>query len=66
MRNKRVIKTIIASAITLCAASCCNTPSAEEQQPYTAEWGSLQKHEAAPEWFKNDKIGFYFHWGVYS
>jgi len=33
---------------------------------YTAEWESLKKHEAAPEWFRDAKFGIYFHWGVYS
>lgn len=27
---------------------------------------SLSKHNAAPEWFRDAKIGIYFHWGVYS
>jgi alpha-L-fucosidase len=26
----------------------------------------LSRHEAAPEWFKDAKLGIYFHWGVYS
>jgi alpha-L-fucosidase len=33
---------------------------------YTADWESLAKHEAAPEWLKDAKLGIYFHWGVYS
>ena len=27
---------------------------------------SLSKHEAAPEWFQDAKLGIYFHWGPYS
>ena len=27
---------------------------------------SLAKHEAAPEWFQDAKLGIYFHWGPYS
>lgn len=27
---------------------------------------SLVKHEAAPEWFQDAKLGMYFHWGPYS
>ncbi len=34
--------------------------------PYRADWESLQKHDEAPEWFRDGKIGIYFHWGVYS
>jgi len=33
---------------------------------YEPDWASLSKHEAAPEWLKDAKLGIYFHWGVYS
>jgi len=33
---------------------------------YTADWESLARHNAAPEWFRDAKFGIYFHWGVYS
>jgi alpha-L-fucosidase len=36
------------------------------KETYTADWESLAKHEAAPEWLKDAKLGIYFHWGVYS
>ncbi|MFR9650721.1 MAG: alpha-L-fucosidase [Rikenellaceae bacterium] len=62
---KRLQLLAIAS-VALAISSCCNSNEAADQQPFTAEWGSLQKHEAAPDWIVNDKIGFYFHWGVYS
>jgi len=39
---------------------------AAEAQPYEANWESLAKHNRAPEWFKDAKLGIYFHWGVYS
>ena len=35
-------------------------------QVFTADWESLSKHEASPEWFRDAKLGIYFHWGVYS
>jgi alpha-L-fucosidase len=35
-------------------------------EPYQASWESLQRHTAAPEWFRDAKFGIYFHWGVYS
>lgn len=38
-------------------------PSA--QTTYTATWASVDKHVAAPEWFKDAKFGIYFHWGVF-
>lgn len=34
--------------------------------PYDAEWESLRKHPDAPEWFRDAKLGIYFHWGVYA
>lgn len=33
---------------------------------YEPNWESLSKHDAAPEWLKDAKLGIYFHWGVYS
>ncbi len=66
MKQKQLITATLACALSLAVTSCCNTQVEQKNEPYTAEWGSLQKHEAAPEWFKNDKIGVYFHWGVYS
>lgn len=34
--------------------------------PYKANWESLSRHEDAPEWFRDAKLGIYFHWGVYA
>ncbi len=34
--------------------------------PYQADWDSLSKHDDAPEWFRDAKLGIYFHWGVYA
>ena len=33
---------------------------------YKPDWESLKKHNEAPDWFRDGKIGIYFHWGVYS
>ena len=33
---------------------------------YTEDWASLGKHNESPEWFKNAKLGIYFHWGPYA
>lgn len=38
----------------------------ESSEPYIEEWASLGKHNAAPTWFKDAKLGIYFHWGLYS
>ncbi|PWJ37924.1 alpha-L-fucosidase [Sediminitomix flava] len=37
-----------------------------KKQKYEANWESLAKHKAAPEWFTDAKLGIYFHWGPYS
>lgn len=48
-------------------AGCRNASSKKEiQEPYQENWESLSKHNEAPEWFKDAKLGIYFHWGVYS
>ncbi len=33
---------------------------------YDPTWESLAQHEREPEWFKDAKLGIYFHWGLYS
>ncbi|NJB35186.1 alpha-L-fucosidase [Croceivirga sp. JEA036] len=35
-------------------------------EAYAEEWASLGSHQEAPEWFKDAKLGIYFHWGLYS
>ena len=55
--------------VLLAAALIAALPTitrADEDAPYTAQWQSLEKHQAAPEWFRDAKFGIYFHWGVYS
>lgn len=34
--------------------------------PYKADWEDLERHTAAPEWFRDAKLGIYFHWGIYT
>lgn len=38
----------------------------ENSEPFEADFESLSKHPAAPQWFQDAKLGIYFHWGVYS
>jgi alpha-L-fucosidase len=58
--------------VTLCVSLIgCKGPRGEvsespETRPYIEDWESLANHEASPEWFRNAKLGIYFHWGVYS
>ncbi|PKQ61350.1 hypothetical protein BZG02_16295 [Labilibaculum filiforme] len=35
-------------------------------QEYQETWESLSEHTKVPEWFKDAKMGIYFHWGVYT
>jgi len=39
---------------------------ASGQTPYTASWASIDTHPPAPEWFKDAKLGIYFHWGAFG
>ena len=55
-------KLIIPITIFLISA-CVSSP---EPKVYEPTWESLSAHEAAPEWFRDAKLGIYFHWGVYS
>jgi alpha-L-fucosidase len=43
-----------------------NSKEVQQEGSYTPDWESLANHEASPEWFRNAKLGIYFHWGVYS
>jgi alpha-L-fucosidase len=43
--------------------AACTGAMAQEYKP---TWESLAKHDAAPEWLKDAKLGIYFHWGPYS
>ncbi len=60
---KNYIKILFTSLIAILLVSCKSTP---EPLSYEPNWESLAKHEAAPEWFRDAKLGIYFHWGVYS
>jgi len=53
-------------AVLLSACSGAKEPDTMEKPSYSADWESLSKHQASPEWFQDAKLGIYFHWGVYS
>lgn len=38
----------------------------QEVPKFEENWASLARHNEEPEWFKDAKLGIYFHWGVYS
>ncbi len=36
-----------------------------EKGKYKADWASLSEHKV-PEWYMQDKLGVFIHWGIYS
>jgi len=52
--------------VLLAACSGPKQPDITGKESFTADWESLARHDAAPEWFSDAKLGIYFHWGVYS
>jgi alpha-L-fucosidase len=53
--------------LTMAILSACG-PAAPKKEPviYEPAWESLAQHNEEPEWFKDAKLGIYFHWGPYS
>ena len=47
-------------------AACTGPQRPESNERYSADWESLARHKASPDWFTDAKLGIYFHWGVYS
>ena len=56
----------VVGIVVLIALSAGAVAAAGPTMPFTADWESLKRHEAAPKWFRDAKFGIYFHWGVYS
>ena len=52
-------------SLFLLSLSLVFSPAASAEK-YEPTLGSLAKCNPAPEWFRDAKIGIYFHWGVYS
>ncbi|MFY0625004.1 MAG: alpha-L-fucosidase [Reichenbachiella sp.] len=48
------------------ACSQIDQSAKKEEKEFQPSWESIAKHEAAPEWFSDAKLGMYFHWGPYS
>lgn len=67
VRSKNQSKPWVVSAMVSGAAALGVMGSqAAQAQSYQPNWESLAGHNEAPEWFKDAKLGIYFHWGVYS
>lgn len=61
------------ATLAMCAAASpvtqrrsSSSTSAIAAGPYEATWESTDKHTASPEWFKDAKLGVYWHWGAFS
>ncbi|GAB5410353.1 MAG: alpha-L-fucosidase [Balneolaceae bacterium] len=46
--------------------SCIDSKKNTSEKLFEESWESLASNEKEPEWFKDAKLGIYFHWGVYS
>ena len=60
----KLLYLIIVAAAALLVA--CGPVKEKQVKLYAADWDSLATHNKEPEWFKDAKLGIYFHWGVYS
>ena len=58
------MKFIKSLVVVICVMLASNTLQAKTV--YGPDKESLSKHSDAPEWFRDAKLGIYFHWGVYS
>lgn len=47
------------------AASRARAAAEASQGRFEARWDSL-RHYTCPEWYRDAKLGIYFHWGLYS
>jgi alpha-L-fucosidase len=56
---------ILAFTVSALTAPSIAQESGDTEQLYSADWTSLEKHNEAPDWFRDAKFGIYFHWGVY-
>lgn len=64
MKIRYFIVTILAFSVII---GCKKSESKSEKTiQFEPTFESLSKHEAAPEWFQDAKLGIYFHWGPYS
>ncbi|WP_345013257.1 alpha-L-fucosidase [Streptomyces shaanxiensis] len=55
---------VAAAAVTTDVFAAGRAPAAPTT--YQPTWDSVNRHPAAPEWFRDAKFGIYFHWGVFS
>ncbi|HSX96692.1 MAG TPA: alpha-L-fucosidase, partial [Streptomyces sp.] len=58
--------TAVAAATAATDVFAAGGASAAAPRAYKPTWDSVNRHPAAPEWFRDAKFGIYFHWGVFS
>ena len=67
--NRRVKQIVLIACISLVVISCKNRSQSKNDEvapKFDETWESLSTIEREPEWFKDAKLGIYFHWGPYS
>jgi alpha-L-fucosidase len=67
--NRRVKQIVLITCISLVVISCKNRSQSKNEEvaaKFDETWESLSTIEREPEWFKDAKLGIYFHWGPYS
>lgn len=57
---------VVGCVVAAMGGVVCRAAGPEPTGPYQPSWESLAEVNEAPEWFRDAKIGIYFHWGVYS
>lgn len=60
---------VLVTCVTALFFSCTTKPetaTAPPEKKFDETWESLATVNREPEWFKDAKLGIYFHWGVYS
>ena len=67
MRTTNRFLLALVVAFSMACTTADDRSTADGASPaYESTFESLSRHEAAPEWFRDSKLGIYFHWGVYS
>ena len=61
MKKAKIMKKVLLLSLSVLISN-----TVYSQELYQANWSSLAKHNAEPEWLKDAKLGIYFHWGPYS
>ena len=61
MRHLELVLMVLLAPVLIGQTSC-----EAKREAYKPDLESLEKVNPAPEWFKDAKLGIYFHWGVYS